>query len=253
MNRPQLLALAIELAHWEAAAWQPSFDALLAICETAPKAAREFIAKAILPGDSKDESRYRLPADLIAVDDVYRLYESADAFASSLGMQLIARDPALANPEALFRLTDSPDRRTRSFAVDATWRRYRDAGATANWQPKEGTREAPHSHPWLSGPEVMQSFLRRMLYEVPPAKFAKTKQRLRTLPACKAKLALIDIYSQMAQADAEFAALVAPSLREFMGSRGKSERRACIVALTRISQCYPTLVTAQIGQSAAVV
>ena len=56
----------------------------------------------------------------------------------------------------------------------------------------------------------MHSFLRRMLYEVPPAKFAKTKQRLRTLPACKAKAALIDIYSQMAQPDAEFAELVAP-------------------------------------------
>jgi hypothetical protein len=66
------------------------------------------------------------------------------------------------------------------------------------------------------------------------------KPRLRPLPARKAKLGLIEVMRDLAVEDTSFATLVAPLLEEFMGSRGPSERAACLVALTRIRRAHPS-------------
>ena len=59
-------------------------------------------------------------------------------------------------------------------------------------------------------------------------------RKLPPLPARKAKLNLVDTLRDVALQDASFAAEILPLLKEFKGSRGKSEHAACLVAITRI-------------------
>jgi hypothetical protein len=103
--------------------------------------------------------------------------------------------------------------------------------------------------------------MRRILFSIPPTKLPveaaraaeaqvegapqpdepKAKRRARPLPARKAKLSLIEAMRDLAIDDRSFAGLAAPLLREFMGSRGASERAACMVALARIGRAHPDL------------
>ena len=103
--------------------------------------------------------------------------------------------------------------------------------------------------------------MRRILFSIPPTKLPveaakaaeanvdgapqpdepKAKRRARPLPARKAKLSLIEAMRDLALEDRGFAGLAAPLLREFMGSRGASERAACMVALARIGQAHADL------------
>jgi hypothetical protein len=100
--------------------------------------------------------------------------------------------------------------------------------------------------------------MRRMLFSIPPTKLPneaktsepsggqardepKAKRRARPLPARKAKLSLIEAMRDLAIRERAFADLAAPLLREFMGSRGASERAACMVALARIGAAHTEL------------
>ncbi|MEO9068316.1 MAG: hypothetical protein ABI281_09345, partial [Caldimonas sp.] len=106
----------------------------------------------------------------------------------------------------------------------------------------------------------LQAFMRRILFSIPPTKLpaeaaraaeaavdspqpdeSKAKRRARPLPARKAKLSLIEAMRDLALEDHSFAGLAASLLREFMGSRGASERAACMVALVRIGLAHPDL------------
>jgi hypothetical protein len=107
--------------------------------------------------------------------------------------------------------------------------------------------------------EALQAFMRRMLFSIPPTKLPveakaaeaagrqaprdepKAKRRARPLPARKAKLALIEAMRDLAIRERAFADLAAPLLREFMDSRGASERAACMVALARIGAAHTEL------------
>ena len=83
-----------------------------------------------------------------------------------------------------------------------------------------------------------------MLFEVPPARpeaAPESTQRLRPLPARRAKLELVEVMRDLALEEAEFAAGVLPLLEEFMTSRGQSERAACLVAVTRVRHTHPAL------------
>ncbi|HEY0132731.1 MAG TPA: BRCT domain-containing protein [Nannocystis sp.] len=127
--------------------------------------------------------------------------------------------------------------------------------------PVEGTgAPARPEKPPASG-EALQAFMRRILFSIPPTKLPveaaraaeaqvegapqpdepKAKRRARPLPARKAKLSLIEAMRDLAIDDRGFAGLAAPLLREFMGSRGASERAACMVALARIGGAHPDL------------
>ena len=128
--------------------------------------------------------------------------------------------------------------------------------------PTEGTgAPARPDKPPASG-EALQAFMRRILFSIPPTKLPveaaraaeaqvdgtpspdepkKAKRRARPLPARKAKLSLIEAMRDLALEDRSFADLATPLLREFMGSRGASERAACMVALARIGRAYPDL------------
>lgn len=129
----------------------------------------------------------------------------------------------------------------------------------AEIEPPEGPG-APARPAGLPAPgEALRDFMRRLLFTIPPTKpSAEAKQadaedvaapvehapkarKLRPLPARKAKLALVEAMRDLAEADAAFAALAGPVLVEFMGSRGASERAACLVALARVGAAHPDL------------
>ena len=58
--------------------------------------------------------------------------------------------------------------------------------------------------------------------------------RLKPLPARQAKLSLVEVMRDLAMRDRAFAQGVLPVFEEFMISFGKSERDACLVAVTRV-------------------
>ena len=275
--RAEIRAFALELARWELARWKPSIEAIVALCESSYADVRGFIAKALLAGDEKEHARYRIDPKTLTADAVYRLCESPDGNTRALGMKLIARDPGLAVPEELFRLAESPDRQVRAFVVKTIWSRYRDRGITLSWKPpvstvgKKDARQAKAAAPPAprGGPPpkpearpasdaALRDFLRRSLFTVPPGRLAKgsgapleapkveegakpsrSQARIRPLPARKAKLLLLETLRDLAVEDGAFAGLLVPLLREFMVSRGPSERAACLVALTRIGHAHP--------------
>jgi len=166
-------------------------------------------------------------------------------------------------PEELFRLTESPDRQVRAFAIQSFWSLYHDRGSSVGWKPKlpavkggkqteklvqeqldrlgEGAPVRPSSKP--ASNEELLALLRRILYEIPPGRLDHGGDgKLKPLASGKAKLYLIETLRDLALEDVEFATLILPLLQEFMDSRGKQEMAACLVAVTRIKNHFPELV-----------
>jgi hypothetical protein len=255
--------LALDLARWEFARWAPPVPALVRLCEAPYSDVRVFVAKALLAEDTPEHKRYRIDTSALSPAAVYSFCESADEGTRMLGMRLIQRSPRLRVPEELFRLTESPDRKVRAFVIRALWSLYRDRGITPDWKPAvppqptvgaaarkaattaaEGRGAGPPPRPAQppAGGEGMQTFLRRILFEIPPGRLEPSKIdepegiqiRMKPLPARRAKLALVEVMRDLALEDRDFARAVLPVLEEFMTSRGKSEHDACLVAVTRI-------------------
>jgi hypothetical protein len=274
-SRKPLRDLALELARWELARWAPPVEDLIWLAEVPYVDVRRFVAQALLSDDSPEHRRYRIDPATLTPAAVYSFCESADESTRMLGMQLIDRSPRLRQPEELFRLTESPDRKVRAFVIRALWSLYRDRGITEDWKPYvppqttvgaaakkaaataiqsrgEGPPARPEQLP--TSPQGLRQFLRRILFEIPPAKLEPAKAeekgvvaKLKPLPARKAKLALVEVLRDLALEDAGFARGVLPLFREFMASRGKSEHAACLVAVTRIRHAFPELRLASEG------
>jgi BRCA1 C Terminus (BRCT) domain len=265
-TRKPLRDFALDISRWEFARWSPSADALLLLHELPYSDVRQFVAEALLADASPEKRRFRIDPDKLAPEGVYRFCESIDPDTRKLGMQIIQRSPRLQVPEELFRLTESPDRLIRGFVIRALWSVYRNRGVTADWKPptppaatigaaaKKAAAEPEPRGPGVphrpekppAGRQSLAEFLRRILFEIPPGRPEKgpadapeATQRVKPLPARKAKLDLIDVLRDLALEDGEFAAGVLPLLEEFMTSRGVSERAACLVAVTRIRHTHP--------------
>lgn len=259
--RAPIRELGLELSRFELARWAPPMDALVALSELPYDDVRAFVTEALTAEDTPDTRRYRIDPAVLTADAVYRFCESLEERARELGMTLIARNPRLAIPDELFRLTESPDRQVRAFVIRQLWALYRDRGITEGWQPaapppskskKKAAEavEAPAGPPPKPAappaePGDVRDFLRRTLFGIPPAKVPARPEtegpRLKPLPARKAKLALIEVVRDLALEDARFAGRAVPLLREFLGSRGQSEHAACLVALTRLRRAHPDL------------
>ncbi len=226
---------------------------------------REFVSNALLADEAPEHKRYRIDPAVLTPSAVYSFCESPDEGTRLLGMELIKRSPRLQLPEELFRLTESPDRKVRAFVIRNLWSLYRDRGITPDWKPyvppkttvgakKKPEEEAPRgtgapARPEQppAGPDSLRDFLRRILFEIPPARLEKSGEvegitvRLKPLPARKAKLSLVEVLRDLALEDAEFAKAILPLMEEFMISRGQSEMAACLVAVTRIRHTHPEL------------
>lgn len=261
-TRKPLREFALDLAKWEFARWSPPALDLVRLCELPFPEVRKFVGEALLADDHPKHARYRLNPDALSPAGVYAFCESTNEATRALGMQLIDRSPRLKVPEELFRLTESPDRKVRAFVIRALWSLYRDRGVTPDWKPpvppqttvSEAARKAAAAEAERRGPGVphrperrpaedpeLAMFLRRVLFEIPPGRMEPASEedkaifeKLKPLPARKAKLSLVEVMRDLALEDEGFARGVVPVLREFMGSRGPSERDACLVAVTRV-------------------
>lgn len=268
-SRKPLREFALEVAKWDFARLAPPLEALIALAEVPYPEVRQFVAKALLADESPENRRFRVSPEVLTPSAVYSFCESADESTRDLGMQLIARSPRLRLPEELFRLTESPDRKIRAFVIRSLWSLYRDRGITEGWKPVvpaqptvgaaakkaaaslaesrgQGAPARPENLP--SAPSNLWQFLRRTLFEIPPARPEAVKdqepggaERIKPLPARKAKLALVEVMRDLALEEIGFARGVLPLLEEFMTSRGASERAACLVAVTRIRHTHPEL------------
>ncbi|MCI0457290.1 MAG: BRCT domain-containing protein, partial [Gemmataceae bacterium] len=264
-SRKPLRDFALDLSKWEFNRWAPPVEALIRMCEVPYSDVREFVSNALLADEAPEHKRYRIDPAVLTPSAVYSFCESPDEGTRMLGMELIKRSPQLQLPEELFRLTESPDRKVRAFVIRALWSLYRDRGITADWKPYvppqptvgakqtqeelqkergEGAPPRPEQPP--ASPPTLSDFLRRILFEVPPARLEKSTVegitvKLKPLPARRAKLSLVEVVRDLALEDTEFARAALPLLDEFMGSRGKSEHDACLVAVTRIRHVHPGL------------
>jgi len=267
-SRRPLRELALEFGRWELARWSPPVEALIALAEIPYPEVRQFVSMALLADDAPEHKRYRIAPDVLTPEAVYRFCESADESTRDLGMRLIARSPRLRVPEEMFRLTESPDRKMRAFVIRSLWSLYRDRGITEGWKPfvprqttvgasarkaaagaadsrGQGAPDRPEQ--WPASQLELWSFLRRTLFEISPARpeLAKDQvegaERIKPLPARKAKLALVEVLRDLAIEEPAFARGVLPLLREFMTTRGPSEQAACLVAVTRIRHAHPGL------------
>jgi hypothetical protein len=264
-SRKPLRDFALELATWEFARWNPPARGLLKLCEAQYPEVRQFVTKALLADDKAEHRRYRLDPEVLSPAAVYSFCESTDEATRQLGMVLIQKSPRLRVPEELFRLSESPDRTVRAFVVRTLWSLYRERGITLGWKPylpaqptlgakakkaaaqaaeSRGSGAPPRPEHLPAEPPSLSAFLRRILFEIPPGRLQPKKAeepeqegiraRLKPLPARKAKLGLVEVMRDLAVEDGAFARGVLPLLQEFMGSRGKSEQAACLVAVTRI-------------------
>lgn len=265
--RKAVREFALEMAKWEFARWQPPIEGLVEMCEAPHAHVREFVAKALTADDAPEHRRYRVDPEVLTVDAVYSFCESRDPDTRSLGMHLVEKYPRLQQPEELFRLTESPDRRVRAFVIRTFWSLYRDRGITRDWKPEappattvgkaarkkaaerereigDGPPARPEARP--AADDDLRDLLRRVLFEIPPGRpekhgVAKVSTTLRPLATRKAKRLLVETLRDAAEHDAELAAFVLPLLEEFMGSRGQSEFAACLVAVTRLRLAHPAL------------
>jgi hypothetical protein len=264
-SRKPLRDFALDLAKWEFNRWAPPVEALLRLCEVPYSDVRAFVSGALLADESPEHRRYRIDPAVLTPSAVYSFCESPDEGTRLLGMELIKRSPRLQLPEELFRLTESPDRKVRAFVIRALWSLYRDRGTTPDWKPyvppqpavgakkkpeeeaPRGTGAPPRPEQPPAGPDSLRDFLRRILFEIPPARLEKAGEvegitvRLKPLPARRAKLSLVEVLRDLALEDADFARAILPLLEEFMTSRGQSEMAACLVAVTRIRHVHPEL------------
>ncbi len=267
-TRKPLRDLALELARWEFARWSPPADELVLLAESPHADVRRFVAQALLADDAPEHRRYRIDPESLTPVAVFRFCESADESTRALGMRLIGRSARFRQPEELFRLTESPDRRVRAFVIRTLWSLYRDRGITEGWKPyvppattvgaaakkaadrADGRGPGPPARPEQLPASLrdLWGFLRRTLFEISPprpekrdADATESGERLKPFPARKAKVALVETMRDLALEDADFARVVLPLLEEFMVSRGMSERAACLVAVTRIRHAHPGL------------
>ena len=273
----RLRALGLEITKWELARWAPSLREIVALCEQGAPEVTAFFEKALLSPDLPEHRTYRLGREQLSVEGVYRFCESSDQDTRRIGMALIAMYDDLAQPKSLFRLTQSPDRQLRAFVVRELWALYRKRGVTSTWEPTSvefqfsASKNKPNSS--QTGPGLrarpdgfpveeheLRAFLRRELFVVPPAKRSRREadateegapaeaaeqdeqvHRPKPVAARRAKLALIEVVRDLAVDDEGFAKYISPLFIEFMNSKGKSEREACLVALVRINHAHPSL------------
>ena len=266
-DRRAIRAFALQVARVEFKRWAPSLFELLSLSESRFKEVTSFLEEALLAPKSEENALYRLKREDLSAQGAYRFCESLNSRTRQIGIGLIAQYPDMATPSKLFELTESPDRHLRAFAVRAIWALYRRRATTSLWRPaglevrypvvktkkSQGTQRyesgpgvAPRPQAWPATPEAMREFLRRVLYSIPPTKPSEEEQEAgealaRTVSARQAKRSLVQIMRDLALEEREFAELIAPLLGEFMGSRGQSERAACLVALTQLERAWPKL------------
>jgi len=214
-------------------------------------------------GDSDADPKLVPPADWLSSPQVFALAESPVKATREIALTLIRRHYVLlGGVHKLGWLMESPDREVRIFAVRLLWDKHRPveyprgAGPSGAESSEQSAEESGAQSGEPSGGdsdrfeslEALQSFLRTVLFGLPPGRMErreKTGAALpdRPLPSSVAKRRLVEVVRDMALENGWFAQVVAPVLAEFMHSQAKGEWHACVAALAQIRRAHPNLET----------
>ncbi|MFZ5439082.1 MAG: hypothetical protein ACOZQL_03690 [Myxococcota bacterium] len=175
---------------------------------------------------------------------VFRLTESRIRQSREVAMELIARHYGrLGGPERLAWLMESADRSVRTMAVRMLWERHRPASLPEGWKPK-GPAKLPESAGRFANVQVLQDFLRTLLFGLPPGRSPEARESdgpRRVTGAQEAKRRAIDAARALAVEDEGFARAVSPLFLEFSGSIARGEWQACLAALATVKVAHPHL------------
>ena len=191
-SRKPLRDFALELARWEFARWSPPAEALVRLAESPHADVRRFVAEALLADDAPEHRRYRIDPETLSPGGgvpLLRVGRRVDARAGHGAHPALAAAPAargavpadreprplgpgVRDPDALVALPRPRDhRRTGSPRC----RPQPTVGAAAKKAAAAGRRAgapAPPARPEKlpPSPRALWSFLRRILFEIPPAR-----------------------------------------------------------------------------------
>ncbi|MCP4159146.1 MAG: hypothetical protein GY760_03655 [Deltaproteobacteria bacterium] len=238
---------ALDLAKWEFARWAPAKE-LVDLSEAEDKKVARFVGKSLFAEDHPENRTFRLDPKSLPTSVSYRFCESFDSTTRDIGIKLISENSEFQIAEELFRLTESSDRKLRSFAIRTLWFLYKGRDISSSYknsleEDKIVFPEKPGNRPSEDG--SLRSLLGRILFELPGTKLDKESKKgvnVKPLPTRKAKLSLIEVIRDFAVEDKDFAIEVSPLLTKFTRSLGVSEKAACLVAITRIHQAHPDLI-----------
>ena len=257
-----------------------SFSSLLPFFSKGFPEVQAHLLKAMSASPLSAEARIDVRLPQFDPEGLYAFCFSHRAQVRDLGLSLIGEHPdRFADPERVSLLVESSDRRVCEGIVHLLWEKLRHRPITTPWAPHPQS-VAPQSEvaqrqatvisappPAGKRPEQIKgkryigegakaskplpsenldwvaAFLKRTLFRLSPTHPLKGDLGRLTsaTPAWRNKVNLIKAIRDLAVRDVAFATLVRPILEEFMATRGRSERAACLVALTRMRNSHPTI------------
>lgn len=195
-------------------------------------------------GSPTAELTHTLTVEEIDPAQIFRLTESRIRQSREIAMDLIARHyQRLGGPERLAWLMESADRGVRTMAVRMLWERHRPSSLPEGWKPR-GPQKMPENAGRFANVQVLQDFLRTLLFGLPPGRSAEPREgepaRANT-GAQQAKRRAIEAARELAVQDEAFARAVSPLFLEFSGSIARGEWQACLAALATVKVAHPHL------------
>lgn len=234
-------ALAVARAELRAWGWHTR---VYELAESEAKEVRNLAYDALLrAGEPDADPRCTLKPEELDAVKVFTLSESTLRGTREVAVELIRKHYArLGGAERLAWLMESADREVGLFAVRLLWEKHRPLHLPEGWRPavKNEVREAASTERFADV-EALRTFLRRMLYGLPPgrAKEARDGMVARRLSASTAKRRVIELVRDLGLEDEHFARVVAPVLGEFTGSLAKGEWQSCLASLVRLRAAHP--------------
>ncbi|XXF78291.1 hypothetical protein P2318_00615 [Myxococcaceae bacterium GXIMD 01537] len=240
-------ALAVARAELRAWGWHTR---VYELAEAEGKEVRTLAYDALLnAGEPDADPRCTLKPEELDAVKVFTLSESTRRSTREVAVELIRRHYArLGGPERLAWLMESADREVGLFAVRLLWEKHRPMHLPPGWKPARAPsrdgQEAPAAlerTERFSDVEALRTFLRRMLYGLPPgrAKEAREGMVARRLSASTAKRRVIELVRDLGLEEESFARVVSPVLGEFTGSLAKGEWQSCLASLVRLRAAHP--------------
>ena len=268
-----------ELKRWTEEA-PLTFARLLPFFVTGAVELQEYLLRAMSATPDASSAYIDVTRSQFDPEELYRFCFSPRSKVRDLGLTLIREHATrFADPARLATLAESSDRRVCESVVHLLWDRLKASSVTRPWTPfaqsvspqsgvakrqDEIIAELPPQHirpdglkgrryigPGLSASpsadaralDWLSDFLRRTIFRLSPKHpYKEDLGRLtKTTSGWRNKVTLIKAMRDLAVIDEAFAGLISPILEEFMATRGRSEKAACLVALTRIRAAHPEL------------
>ncbi|MBK8254722.1 MAG: hypothetical protein IPK82_18935 [Polyangiaceae bacterium] len=211
------------------------------------KEVRLFAYEALLnAGEKSADAACTLAPEELSAAGVLGMAESREQKTREVAMELFRRHYArLGGAERLGWLMQSADREVQKFAVRLLWEKHRPRAIPDDYKPKKSAGPVIERAGDFKDNDALRTLLRRTLFALPPGRAKEAADAgapKRRLPASEVKRNVVEIVRDLAIEDAEFAEVVAPILREMIGSAAKGETHVCLSALAHVHKAHPGLV-----------